>query len=139
MKKHFKIVHLIKLQVLILLHLSAIAYATICDSGPCGPGQYLSSDTHICLPCQVGTFMNHSQHNCSSCYRCYKPIQAENEITLGPCTSQSDTVAGCKSGYFLRPEAHADSPFSCERCGQCKEGEMVIKKCSNFTDTKCGR
>lgn len=70
-----------------------------CDLGTCGLGQFFQTSSNTCIPCPIGMFMDQPNHRCLACSPCRNPDEGTPEILIENCTSTTDAVIGCPSGY----------------------------------------
>lgn len=104
----------------------------------CGQGEYLHQET--CRPCPAHTFMPVTNHQYQSCQMCTRPDPHLHEVLLDVCTRKSDTVIGCRKGYFR--EEFGDSTFvmgECTLCSSCDYGvnTFQIRPCGTHSNTVC--
>ncbi|XP_073703292.1 tumor necrosis factor receptor superfamily member 1A [Garra rufa] len=86
-----------------------------------------------CEKCEDGTYMDNPNYheNCFSCKKCTKP----NSIEKSACTFKSNSVCGCKPGYYYKKLADLD--WTCSPCKECGPGQWKTGECTGEQNTQC--
>ncbi|XP_051576353.1 tumor necrosis factor receptor superfamily member 1A-like [Myxocyprinus asiaticus] len=108
-----------------------------CDK--CHPGFKLkevcpkSGTRSTCVQCGDGTYRENSNNfeNCFTCRHCRKP----HAVVKSRCRSNSNTVCGCKSGYYMK--IIDPLTWECVPCRVCGHGQTITGGCIGENNTKC--
>ncbi|KAH9513692.1 hypothetical protein Btru_041823 [Bulinus truncatus] len=108
----------------------------------CQRGQYIDfTDPGVprCLDCPEGTYSDKDNHRDVNCSPCTRPVYLDHELVRTNCSRVSDTVIGCKRGYY-RIVRHFLSfqDVDCLKCRNCESEQMLtIRSCSETHDSIC--
>ncbi|XP_075047799.1 tumor necrosis factor receptor superfamily member 14-like isoform X1 [Mixophyes fleayi] len=89
----------------------------------------------VCATCIEGTYRDHPNGftECLLCKDC-DPVAGLEEIRK--CTHISDTICGCRAGYFC-PEDYGAGCDLCKKHRKCEPGQYIKEFGTARTDTVC--
>ncbi|XP_043119653.1 LOW QUALITY PROTEIN: tumor necrosis factor receptor superfamily member 6 [Puntigrus tetrazona] len=85
-----------------------------------------------CQICEDDTFIDHN-NNDEKCHRCKYCDSSANMDTKVKCSRASDTVCGCKEGYYCGKNDLCKACYPCDKCE--KNGEK--ERCTETHNTVC--
>ncbi|XP_060057338.1 tumor necrosis factor receptor superfamily member 25 [Erinaceus europaeus] len=94
----------------------------------CPAGHYLKESCtepcgkNTCAPCSQGTFLAWENHQESKCNRCRACYEQGGQVALRNCSAVSNTLCGCKPGWFKDcwdSGCMDSSEFICLPCVEC--------------------
>ncbi|XP_076087542.1 uncharacterized protein LOC143057957 isoform X2 [Mytilus galloprovincialis] len=112
----------------------------------CSPGFYWVGDcwqSHtqaLCQPCAEGFFQTTSNiaHYCATCKSCQAVVRNFYVAkVLSLCTSRSDTICGCMTGYHFIKDHGGNGHGYCQLNQMCSVGYGLVENGTHFKDTTC--